>query len=128
MIAFLAASLLLAANGDQILGTWALPNGDTKVAIEKCGAQYCGTIAWMKTPRNDEKNEDASLRGRPLVGVRILTGAAFDGKAAWTGAKLYGPGRGITVDAKLALTNDDSLQVKASAGIASRTVVWTRVK
>jgi uncharacterized protein (DUF2147 family) len=117
-----------AASPSQILGTWLTANGQSKIEIAPCDDRYCGTIAWMRTPRNDERNEDPAKRGRPLVGARIMTGFKYDGGSTWTGGKLYAPERGKAVDAKLVLTGDDALEVRASAGIARRTVTWTRVK
>ena len=62
----------------------------SKVEMAKCADRYCGTVTRMKTLRNDEKNEDASQRSRPLVGARIASGFTTDG----TGGKLYAPERG----------------------------------
>ena len=119
----LTSGFAAAAEPDQILGTW-LAAGESKIEITKCGDAYCGAIVWMKTPRNDEHNEDASKRGRPLVGTQIARGLKFDG-SSWNG-KLYGPERGKTVDAKMTLERDDQLEVRASAGVAHKTVLWTR--
>jgi uncharacterized protein (DUF2147 family) len=123
---FLLASLL-AAGPDQILGTWSPAPGESKIEITRCGSAYCGVLAWMRQPRNDEKNEDAALRARPLTGVQILTGARFDG-AGWTGARLYAPERGKTVDARLSLAGAGQLEVKVSVGMMKRTVIWKRVQ
>jgi uncharacterized protein (DUF2147 family) len=112
------------AEGDAMLGTWLTPEGLSKIEVKKCGERYCGSIAWMKTPKNDEKNEDAKLKGRPLLGAQILSGFAADG----TGGKIYAPERGKLMDAKLVLAGEDKLEVRVSAGMIKKTVLWTRVK
>lgn len=119
----LTSAFAVAAGPDQILGTW-LAAGESKIEITKCGDSYCGTIVWMKSPHNDEHNEDASKRSRPLVGAQIATRLKFEG-SSWSG-KLYGPERGKTVDAKMTFKGDDQLEVKVSAGVARKTVIWTR--
>ena len=44
-----AGSLVHAATGDQILGTWSPDNGrESKIEITKCGDRYCGAIIWMR--------------------------------------------------------------------------------
>ncbi len=124
----LTAAIAQAAGGDRIMGTWQTPNGESKIEIAKCGDAYCGKIAWMMNPKNDQRNEDKSKRGRPLVGAEIVSNFQFDGAASWTGGKLYGPERGKTVDAKLVMVNDDTLEVRVSAGVVKKTVTWTRAK
>jgi uncharacterized protein (DUF2147 family) len=112
------------ADGDAMLGTWLTPEGLSKIEVKKCESRYCGSIIWLKTPKNDEKNEDAKLKGRPLVGAQILSGFAADG----TGGKIYAPERGKLMDAKLVLAGEDKLEVRVAAGMIKKTVVWTRVK
>lgn len=124
----LFAFLAQAAGPDQIIGNWLTPEGASKIDIAKCGDRYCGIIAWMQSPKNDVKNEDASKRGRPLVGAQIVNNFQYDGGNVYSGGKLYGPERGKSVDAKLVLVNDDTLEVRVSAGIVKKTVTWTRAK
>lgn len=115
-------------DGNQILGIWNTDDGDSKIEIVKCGDNYCGSIKSMTNPRNDERNSDASLRNRPLVGLQVLTGFKYAGSNSWTGGTLYAPKRGRTMSAKLKLRTQDSLDIMVSAGMASRTITWTRDK
>ena len=123
-----AGSLLAQPDGNQILGIWNTDDGDSKIEIVKCGDTYCGAIKSMKNPRNDERNSNASLQNRPLVGLQVLTGFKYAGSNSWTGGKLYAPKRGREMSAKLKLSSPDSLDIKVSAGMASRTITWTRDK
>lgn len=127
VLLLLAACTAPGAGPERILGTWITEGGLSRVEITKCGELYCGTLAWMKTPKNDLNNPDPALKGRPLVGVQIATGFRYDGGDSWSGGKLYGPERGKIVDAKLIL-NGDSLDVKVSAGMVKKTVTWSRAK
>ncbi len=123
-----AGILFAQPDGNQILGIWNTDDGDSKIEIVKCGDNYCGSIVSMKTPRNDERNANASLRNRPLVGVQVLTGFKYAGSNSWTGGTLYAPKRGNAMSAKLKLSTQDSLEITVSAGLASRKVTWTRDK
>jgi uncharacterized protein (DUF2147 family) len=105
---------LLAAD---LTGLWLTPEGLSKIEIKNCDAGQCGSIVWMKSPKNDEKNADPALKGRPLLGAQIVNGN-----------KIYAPERGKWMDAKLVLTSPDSLEVRVSAGMVKKTVVWTRAK
>ncbi len=120
--------LLAQPDGNQILGVWSTDDGDSKIEIVKCGDNYCGSIKSMTNPRNDERNSDASLRNRPLVGLQVLTGFKYAGSNSWTGGTLYAPKRGKAMSARLKLSAQDSLNIMVSAGLASRTVTWTRDK
>ncbi len=128
-ILFLAA---VAAYGqtpaERIVGTWVTPNGGSKIEVVKCGAAYCGSIKWMKTPKNDANNPDAGLRKRSLVGVQILTGFTYAGNDTWSGGTLYGPERGKEVSPKLVLSAPATLDVKVSVGMVKKTVIWSREK
>jgi len=116
-----------ASGPEQILGMWLTPNGESRIKISKCGELYCGTIAWMRNPKNDVNNSDPALKGRPLTGVQIASGFRFDGGNSFSGGKLYGPERGKTVEAKI-VVNGDSIDVKVSVGVVKKTVTWTREK
>lgn len=111
---------------DRIVGTWTAPNGESKIEIAKCGGAYCGSIKAMKTPKLDARNPDASLRSRSLVGAQILRGFQYAGADTWNGGTLYAPERGREVSPKLVLTGPDTLEIKVSAGLARKTVVWKR--
>lgn len=115
------------AGGDGILGTWLTPDGASKIEISRCGDTYCGSIVWMAQPRTDENNPNPELKGRPLVGAQILSGLAYAGGESWQGGSIYSAQRGKTFEAKtLKLLSDRALEVKVSAGMFTKTIVWTR--
>jgi uncharacterized protein (DUF2147 family) len=129
LLFFAVGGVLMAqVEGDRILGTWNTPNGESKIEIVKCGDAYCGSIKSMNKPMNDEHNPDAGLRNRSLVGIQILKGFKYSGPNTCSDGTLYGPERGKEVTPKIVLTNADSLDIKVTAGVARKTVTWTRVK
>ena len=120
------ALLAQSSPADRILGTWVTPNQESTVEIVKCGDAYCGSIKSMKTPKNDARNPEASLRSRPLVGVQILAGFLYAGSDTWSGGTLYAPARGKNVNPDLTLNTPNTLDIKVKAGMMSKTVTWTR--
>jgi uncharacterized protein (DUF2147 family) len=128
LAALLTAGSALAATPDAILGTWSPDNGhDSRIEITKCGNLYCGTVVWMRLPRNDDKNANPTLRNRPVVSTRIMTGARFEGKEAWGGGKLYNADTGRTGEAKFILLNKNEIEVHETMGEKTRTIIWKRV-
>jgi uncharacterized protein (DUF2147 family) len=114
---FLTAALLTpssqsrAASADPT-GYWMKPDAEreSKIQVFKCGARktlLCAKIIWLKEPNDsrgrplhDIRNEDPSMRDRPIVGLTIFTGLAPSAPSTWTG-KIYNPEDGHTYSATL---------------------------
>jgi uncharacterized protein (DUF2147 family) len=126
----LAAATLCAQSspGDRVLGTWVTASTGPKVEIVRCGDAYCGSIKSLRKPVNDVRNPDPGLRGRPLLGLQILTDVKYTGSGVWTGGTLYGPERGVEATPRLVLLSPDSLEIRVTRGIAHKTVIWAREK
>lgn len=119
------------ASAAAIAGTWVTEDGDSKVEITCAGNACSGKVSWVKVADGaaapvDAKNSDPALRGRPLLGIDILTGFSYKGNHVWDGGKVYAPRRGNSYNGTLTLNRDGTLSVKAKAGIGSKTVTWTR--
>jgi uncharacterized protein (DUF2147 family) len=95
----------------------------------------CGVIVALKEPNDpatgrpqtDTENEDASLRNRPVVGVRVVIGMKPAGGARWTG-QLYNAEDGKTYDGSLELTGAETLKVEGCimGGLLCQAQIWTR--
>ena len=69
-------------------GYWYKPDAEreSKIQVFKCGSgksQLCAKIIWLKDPTDskgkalhDIRNEDPSMRDRPIVGLTIFAGPA----------------------------------------------------
>lgn len=132
----IGAPALQAAAADAILGTWLTDDGDSKVDISAAKAAdgstvYGGKVIWLKEPQRDgkplldAKNADASLRGRPILGLQILSGFK-PAAGGWSGGTVYSPRAGKSFPAELSIAPDGRLELKVQAGILSRTDHWTR--
>lgn len=85
----LLALPVTASAAESIEGRWLTQGGRAMVTIERCGSTICGrlTRVLVKTPTStptDRFNPDPKLRGRPLVGIEILSGFK-DAGADWRG-------------------------------------------
>lgn len=124
-----AASATMSAAADA-KGDWVRPNGASKIRISACGNALCGKLIWLREPRNDTENPDASKRSRPLVGVQIVqsmkpTGA--DNK--WKG-KVYNAEDGKTYTGFIVLTSADKLKLEGCVmgGLICKGETWSRAK
>lgn len=139
LVLILSLPLILSAQtGDKILGTWYNGEKSSKIVIvkTKTGA-YQGYIDWLKAPLDDAgkakldpKNPDKSLRGRPLMGLVVLTGLKAKGVNKFEGGKIYDPKSGNTYSCKGELKGDNTLSLRGYIGVSlvGRTDTWTRTK
>ena len=132
----LFSTQLLAVARDPI-GIWLKEDGAAKMQIRKCGRnQLCSRIVWLKDPNDsrgkplrDARNENASQRGRQIVGLPIFQGLTPAGKASWTGS-IYNPEDGNTYKATLTLVSSRQIVLKGckAFGLLCGQKVWTRSK
>lgn len=111
-----------AASADPT-GYWYKPDAEreSKIQVSKCGAgksQLCAKIAWLKDPNDskgkalhDIRNEDPSMRDRPIVGLTIFTGLSPSAPATWTG-KIYNPEDGHTYAATLTMVSRSEIKLR----------------
>lgn len=127
---------LLAASGvspDSVIGTWHSPKKNGIIRIEKCGSSICGALEGGDDIRanpavTDSKNSDASLRNRPLKGLRMLSGFSWS-DGAWTGGSVYDPTRGKTFSGKITPVDANTLSLRGCIFVPlCQTDTWTRVR
>ncbi len=131
----LTASFMSPANdADKIVGTWFTEGNKGKVDIYKKDGKYFGKLVWSLEVENgdvdglDANNPDASLRNRSIIGLDILQGLGYEGKATWDGGQVYDPENGKTYRCKASLTDDGKLEVRGYIGFSliGRTTVWAK--
>ncbi|MDX1453906.1 MAG: DUF2147 domain-containing protein [Gammaproteobacteria bacterium] len=123
---------------DRIVGLWVTDKGEGHVEIFKEQDGYAGRLVWIKEPffpeddpmagevRIDRENPDPELRDRPVEGLKIMQGFAYDGDDRWTDGTIYDPENGKTYRCKIWLTDDGHLKVRGYVGISlfGRTTEW----
>ncbi len=133
-----AAGLLLlplaAQAAPDIAGPWLTGDGDAAVDIQPCGANLCGTLIWLRDPKDeagqplrDARNPDAAQRSKPLCGLAIFGGATASG-TGWENGWIYDPEEGRRYSLSLAGSADGTLAVTGFVGLKAlgRTEVWHR--
>lgn len=120
----------------DVAGTWTAEsrygNIFGHVRISDCGdGTPCGALVWFDPARTrqrtDARNPDHTLRARPLIGTRLITGFERQGPA-WRRGRLYNPEDGTTFACTLQLAPDrNHLRVTGCLGPFCQTKIWTRV-
>lgn len=119
-------------------GVWMTDKGRSKVKVGPCqeAQGLCSEIVWLREPNNsrgqpltDGRNQNVSLRKRPIMGLKILEGLKQIGRYEWEGS-VYNPEDGKTYKANLALVKPDMLRLKGCLpmGWPCRSKFWTRTE
>ena len=133
MISLAIAAAVAATGADAAIGQWRTETKNAIIAVERCGASLCGTLTTSDGLRadpdlRDTKNKDASLRGRKLLGLRIL-GGFTRGDGSWTGGTVYNAADGGTYQGTLTPAGADHLKVRGCiVWPLCKTETWTRVR
>ncbi len=120
-------------------GFWLTEAGprQAKVELSECGGGgLCAKIVWLKTPNDDRgkplrdmRNKDESKRGRPILGMSILSNLQRTGQQSWQGS-VYNPEDGNTYKAHFTLVSKTKAQLKGCAmfGMVCGEKIWTRTE
>ncbi len=136
LAAFLLVLLPLAAASEiaNIEGRWLSGDGDGWIEITLDGDKLVGRIAGSPNdqpgdaPRYDELNPDPALRGRPLLGLTIMSDFRYDADGGWTDGRIYDPNSGNTYKGTIQQVDANTLKLRGYVGISlfGRTETWTR--
>lgn len=125
-------SLAWADNVHDVFGVWMVQSNDAKVDVTDCGdGTPCGTMIWVDAPEGtiplDDKNPDAALQSRPMVGIKMIYGFTHKSKG-WKKGKIYNPSDGKTYKSTISLQDDGRLKVKGCVGPFCQSQYWTKVE
>lgn len=137
IVSMLFAGSLLAQSENSIVGTWLTQDKDSKVEISKGkDGKFRGAIVWLKEPnrngmpKKDDKNPDAKLRTRPILGLPLLMGFNFDkDNNEWIDGAIYDPKSGKSYKCLLWFEKDlNTLHVKGFIGFSliGKEIKWTK--
>ena len=103
---------------DSPAGLWFTANDESIIKIAPCGENFCGALIWLKEPdgpdgkpKSDGLNEDPAQRGKPMIGLQILSNLTAD-QDHWRG-KAYNPQDGKTYDITFKVIPDRAAGDKA---------------
>jgi len=123
MAPILLAMLLAAPTG--LAGNWVTADASALVRIGPCGASLCGRVVRVLArgvPTIDVHNPNRALRGRPLVGVQVLSGFTPSG----ANGRGYNPQTGRSYRTTLRLNANGTLRVTGCVAMICRSQTWTR--
>lgn len=116
------------------LGTWAMDNGKVTVNVSACGGNLCGKVVALKKPRDDKgrprldkENPEPALRGRPVIGLIILSNMKPSGSNKWQGT-IYNPDDGYTYRAKMKLQSASTMKVEGCVAVFCRSMKFVKIK
>lgn len=122
--------LLVSANAtSSIEGLYWTEDKEGIIELYHQGDELRGRIRWRATPLLDEKNPDANLRGRSMLGVTFLTGFAQE-QQEWRGGRVYSADNGRTYRGTIWLEEEGQvLKMRGYIGIAllGRTASFRRL-
>lgn len=141
IVAFSISSLNLSAQNkaDRVLGKWLNEDGDAHVEITEQDGVFSGKLVWLKFPIDDEtgkpkldkKNPDETLRTRPTLGLKMLSGFKYNSKnQEWSGGEIYDPKSGKTYSCYMKFDDSGKLKIRGYIGISliGKTTYWTAVE
>jgi uncharacterized protein (DUF2147 family) len=128
-----APSLAFAADPS---GIWLKEDGSGKIEVKHCGRGICGKVVWLRDPidsrgkpLHDARNEDASMRDRPILGLALFSNMPQTEPNTWVGS-VYNPEEGhIYTDIKITLVSANQIVLKGcKAWLLCGEKTWTRSK
>jgi len=135
-----AAGLTLTAFAQSMspVGTWNTIDDETKkpkslVRITEKDGVISGTIEKIVDPSKqdskcDECASDDPRKGKPVIGMTILTGLKKEGDNVYGGGKILDPNNGKVYNAKVTVIEDGKkLEMRGSFLFIGRTQTWIRV-
>ena len=118
---FIVAALMAAAApaiAGELNGEWLNADGKAKVRFSNCGGAVCGTISWLKDPK------DGSAR----IGQQVFFDMKPSGDNAWKGSA-FNPDDGRTYSGKVSLSGDRlNTAGCVLGGLICKSVAWTRAR
>jgi uncharacterized protein (DUF2147 family) len=147
--ALLVISMAFATNvkaqskADKILGYYLTYDDETgaeksQVQIYKDpNGKYYGKIVWLKEPNKngkpkvDDKNPDAKLQNRAILGLEMLKGFKFNESGnEWNGGSIYNPASGKTYNCYINFESAAKVKIRGFIGAAwmglGKTAYWTK--
>ncbi len=111
-----AASPALAQSGPDATGLWSRTDGNSRVKIERCGADLCVTNLWIRDTSRGEAVGDRLIMSLKPRNATTLRGTAWDPKSQRT----------YTLNVRVT-GNRMTMNGCILGGLVCRSFSWTRV-
>lgn len=112
---------------EDAFGVWQHPENGSLIETYPCGPGLCARIEKIADGQTtDHRNVDPEQRGRPILGLVIVSQATREGPDSWSG-RIYNRIDGRTYEGRLTLKDRDRLELTGcTAVVICRTVSWRR--
>ena len=137
----LAAGLALPALAQSMspVGAWNTIDDETKkvksvVRITEKDGVVSGTVEKIVDPAKqdskcDECPSDDPRKGKPVIGMTILTDLKKESDTVWSGGKILDPNNGKSYNAKVTVIDGGrKLEMRGSILFIGRTQTWVRAE
>jgi uncharacterized protein (DUF2147 family) len=134
-VAFAAPAFPSQAAALDPSGYWLKDDGTAKMEVKKCGkGGLCCKIVWLQEsndsrgkPLHDARNEDASMRDRPIIGLPLFSNLSPTEPNTWVGS-VYNPEEGhYYSDVKVTVLSRQQLVLRGcKAWLLCGEKMWTR--
>lgn len=140
-IALFVAGLSMHALADPMspVGAWSTIDDETKkpksvVRITETDGVISGTVEKIVDPAKQDSKCDACAnddprKGKPVIGMTILSGLKKDGDNVYSGGRILDPNNGKTYNARVTVIDEGKkLEMRGSILFFGRTQTWIRVE
>ena len=131
------------SKADKIVGYYLTYDDETgaeksQVQIFKStNGKYYGKIVWLKEPlkdgkpKVDDKNPDAKLKNRAILGLEMLKGFKFnESDNEWIDGSIYNPASGKTYNCYINFESATKVKIRGYIGASwmglGKTAYWTK--
>jgi len=138
-----ATSVNAQSKADKILGYYLTYDDETgaeksQVQIYKeSNGKYYGKIVWLKEPlkngkpKVDDKNPDAKLQNRAIIGLEMLKGFKYnESDNEWNDGSIYNPSSGKTYNCYIIFESPTKVKIRGFIGASwmglGKTAYWTK--
>jgi len=124
---------------EDVLGPWLTGKKGAVIELYRCGnggeGRICGRIVWLREPytddgklKRDPENPVASLRDRPMCGLKVVSGLTRSDDNTWSGGRVYNPKDGREYRAYLEIKEKGKIRIRAYLGLPliGKSETWTR--
>jgi uncharacterized protein (DUF2147 family) len=135
VVFFLSFGQVWAESANDPTGIWLTQAGDAKIRVNRCGAGLCGTIVWLKVPKDpatgkpqlDDKNANPALARRPIIGINIFRAMKSVANNKWSGT-IYNADDGKSYSSDVTVAGPRKLEVRGCVmGILCGGETWTKI-
>lgn len=102
-----------------LVGTWESEEKNLKMEMFEENGRFSGRMVWFKcsseevmTNSCDTENPDHKLKGRKLLGLKLVSELVYEGKNVWSSGKIYDPNSGNTYETRITLTSRNKATVR----------------